>query len=514
MSDALTAPRRSALLVILDGFGVNPSRLNNAVSAAHTPNFDRFFAHYPHTVLDASGHSVGLPDGQMGNSEVGHMVLGSGCIVRQNLVQIDDAITDGSFYKNPALCAAASAAREAGRPVHLMGLVSDGGVHSHHRHLLALIDLCRRQTVTPLLHMMTDGRDTPPRSALAYLDEIEATLKKAGGRIATVSGRYYAMDRDQRWERIELAWRAIVHGVGRSAETAREAIEQAYALGEDDEIILPTVLPGAQPLQPDDAMIFFNFRKDRTRQLTASLTRDDFSGFARDGFEPVLVTCMTEYDQWFDLPYAFEQERPNVTLAELVSNAGLKQFHCAETEKYAHVTFFLNGGRGEAYPGEDRVMIPSPRVATYDLAPEMSAAQVADATIDAMRSGDYALVAVNFANGDMVGHTAVREAIIVAVETLDREVGRVLDQAIAQDYSVVLTADHGNCDEMIDPVTGKPQTQHSVYPVPCLIIDKRPWQLATGGGLGNVAPTILQLMGLPRPEGMHSGSLLVKPLSS
>ncbi len=512
MSHSTGSPRQAVLLVILDGFGVNPSTINNGIAQANTPRLDYYFSRYTHTVLDASGRAVGLPDGQMGNSEVGHLTMGSGCIIRQDLVRIDEEIIQGSFFENQVLRNAANLAISKKRPIHLLGLVSDGGVHSHVRHLLALIELCQRCGARPVLHMITDGRDTPPRSSLNYLDDITAALNKAGGSIATVSGRYYAMDRDNRWERTELAWRAIVRGEGRLAKTAHDAIVIAYEKNENDEFIIPTVLEGADTISSDDQVIFFNFRKDRPRQITSALSKSDFKEFDRGDFEPISVTCFTSYDKWYNLPFAFEQDKPSTTLAEIISKADLKQFHCAETEKYPHVTYFFNGGQGEAFGGEDRVIIPSPKVATYDLAPEMSANQVADAVIDALKSQQYAFIVVNFANGDMVGHTAIPDAIIKAVETLDLEVGRVLDSAAHENYTVVLTADHGNCDEMIDPATGQPNTQHTVYPVPCLIIDKVPWQLRTGGGLSNIAATVLHLMGLDTPEKIQNPSLLLKPL--
>jgi 2,3-bisphosphoglycerate-independent phosphoglycerate mutase len=362
--------------------------------------------------------------------------------------------------------------------------------------------------------MITDGRDTAPKCAAQFLPDVRASLQRVGGRIATVSGRYYAMDRDNRWDRTRAAFQALVHGEGRRARDAVGALEAAYAEGEGDEFVKPTLLDGAAKIESGDAVIFFNFRKDRPRQLTAALTKKEFAEFDRGAFTPLTVTCMTQYDKWFDLPYAFERERPATTLGELISQAGLKQFHCAETEKYPHVTYFFNGGRGDAFPGEERVIIESPKVATYDLKPEMSAAQVADAVIDALRSRQYAFTVVNFANGDMVGHTAVRDAVIRTVEVLDREVGRVLDCAVELGVSVVLTADHGNCEEMVDPVTGEPHTQHTVYPVPCLVIDQVPWQLSIGAGLSSIAPTVLQLMGLPAPNSLAAHTLLLKPVLS
>ncbi len=506
--------RRPTLLVILDGFGLNPDPTHNAIKIASTPNLDRYFAEHPLTALEASGRGVGLPAGQMGNSEVGHMTIGSGSIVKQDLVRIDDAIEDDSFYDNAALVGAVQAAAAAGRPLHLMGLVSDGGVHSHIDHVYALVRLCQRHSVVPQLHMITDGRDTAPQAALDYLPELERLLADSGGRIGTVSGRYYAMDRDQRWERVQLAWNAIVHGRGPAADSAAEAIERGYADGKGDEFILPTCLPGLQPVAPGDNLVFFNFRNDRARQFCAALALDSFEGLDRGSdFRPIDVTTMTYYDGRLSGPIAFAPMRPEVTLASVISDAGMRQLHCAETEKYAHVTFFFNGGREPPFAGEDRRLVDSPKVATYDLQPEMSAPEVADAVIDALEAGEHEFIVVNFANGDMVGHTAVRDAIILAVEALDREVGRVLDTAIARDYSVILTADHGNCDEMVDPDSGKPHTQHSNHPVPCLVIDGEVEQLADSGDLSAIAPTVLQLMGLPQPEAMTGRSVILDVLS-
>ena len=506
--------RRPTLLIILDGFGINPDPANNAVVLANTPNFDRYFAEYPLTTLQASGRGVGLPAGQMGNSEVGHMTIGSGSIVRQDLVRIDDAIEDGSFFENPALLGAVQASRAANRPLHLIGLVSDGGVHSHIDHLNALIRLCHRHGVVPQLHMITDGRDTAPRAALSGLPELEALLAECGGHIGTVSGRYYAMDRDQRWDRVKLAWDNIVHGSGVSAESAQAAIEQSYAAGNNDEFILPSHLPGLQTVQAGDEMVFFNFRNDRARQISAAFALEQFTEFERgQDYRPVSLTCMTHYDSKLDAAVAFAPVRPETTLGSVISDAGYRQLHCAETEKYAHVTFFFNGGREEAYPGEERILVKSPRVATYDLQPEMSAPELADEVIAALQSATYEFIVVNFANGDMVGHTAVRAAIIQAVEVLDREVGRVLEAAMANNYAVLLTADHGNCDEMVDPQTGEPHTQHSNHPVPCLIIDAQVTTLAQGENLSAIAPTVLQLMGIAQPAVMTGRSVIKDSLS-
>ncbi len=509
MANWPNVPRRPVLLVILDGFGVNPAKANNAVALANTPNLDRYFARYPHTTLQASGRAVGLPDGQMGNSEVGHITLGSGCVIRQDLVLIDDAISDGSFFQNPALIAAARRAAELGRPLHLLGLVSDGGVHSHVNHLIALIELCRQQGAIPAVHMLTDGRDTPPRSALGYLEEVERALGTAGGLIASVSGRYYAMDRDNRWDRTEKAWRCLVEGVGEQAGSAREAIEQSYAAGQDDEFILPTRIAAGHLIEAGDCLLSFNFRKDRPRQILKVFLEPDFERFPRGSFMPVEVTCMMRYEKTYQMPIAFHHESPAVTLGKILSDAGIRQFHCAETEKYPHVTFYFNGGHSEPLPGEEQYLIPSPQVETYDLKPEMSAPEVATAVVAALERREYPFIVVNFANGDMVGHTAVREAVIAAVEALDREVSRVLDTALAAGYAVILTADHGNCDEMVDPVTQTPHTQHTLYPVPCLVMDEVPWNLSIGAGLDSIAPTVLALMGLPRPRAMQGRSLLL-----
>lgn len=510
MPTAAKELRKPTLLVILDGFGLNPNPENNAVVEAKTPNFDRYFSEYPLTSLEASGRGVGLPQGQMGNSEVGHMTIGSGAIVKQDLVRIDDAIEDGSFYQNSALLSAIESAKVAERPLHLIGLVSDGGVHSHIDHIEALIRLCHQHAVVPQLHMITDGRDTPPKVAINYVDKLESLLEECGGHIATVSGRYYAMDRDQRWDRVELAWDAIVQGRGRYIDSAAQAIQQSYDDGIGDEFIKPAVMPELKPVQPGDDIVFFNFRNDRVRQISAAFVFDSFEHFDRGiGYQPVTATCMTHYDSKLNAPVAFAAIHPKTTLASVVSDAGLRQLHCAETEKYPHVTFFFNGGREACFVGEEHQLIQSPRVATYDLKPEMSALQVADTMIAALQSKNYEFLVVNFANGDMVGHTAVREAILEAVAVLDREVGRVLDVAVNEGYSVILTADHGNCDEMVDAETGEPHTQHSQHPVPCLVIDSETQKLAEGNNLSAIAPTVLQLMGLSKPEAMTGCSLIL-----
>jgi len=505
-------PRRKTILLIMDGFGVNPSKKNNAVYEANTPRLDEYFAKYPHTTLQASGGAVGLPDGQMGNSEVGHLTIGCGIIIKQDLVRINDAIEDGSFAENTVLRNTIFLARENNRPVHLVGLLSDGGVHSHVDHLCALIKMCHDMGAKPVVHVITDGRDTSPKSAKKFMHQLMAALDKFGGSIATVSGRFYAMDRDNRWERTKKAWDAMIHGKGEHASDAMQAIEDAYANGETDEFIKPRIMPDAELIKNNDSLIFFNFRNDRPRQLAAALGMEEFVGFDRRGYAPIPVTCLTEYDKKLLAPVAFAPERPSTNLAHTISLAGYKQLHCSETEKYAHVTFFLNGGRETPYAGEDRIMVDSPDVRTYDECPEMSAAEVADNIVSAVERGNHSFIVVNFANGDMVGHSAIPDAIIKAVESLDTQVGRVLDAAVENDYSVIVTADHGNCDEYIDPYSGEPSTQHTVYPVPCLIIDKSFWRLRTSGGLSNLAPTVLHLMGLHKPEAISCKSLLLEEM--
>ncbi len=512
MTTQVGALRRKAILIILDGFGVNPSKKYNAVYEADTPRLDSYFGRYPHTTLQASGLAVGLPDGQMGNSEVGHMTIGCGSILKQDLVRIDEAITEGTLAQNPTLLAALQRAQQKQRPLHLLGLVSDGGVHSHLNHLEALLHTCHANGVQPVVHAITDGRDTAPRCAGQFIARLQTVLQQTGGQLASICGRFYAMDRDRRWERTQVAWEAYVHGVGASADDGLSAIADAYAADEGDEFIKPRLMPGAKKIQGDDEVLFFNFRNDRPRQMTEALALADFNGFARGDFVPAQLTTLTEYDEAYPLPVMFAPERPSVNLASTLSDAGLKQFHCSETEKYAHVTFFFNSGREAPYAGEDRQVIASPQVETYDLMPEMSALEVADTLVAKLNKGEHDFIVVNFANGDMVGHTAVPGAVIKAVETLDREVGRVLAAAEANDYSVLLTADHGNCDEYIDPLSGEPNTQHTVYPVPCLLMDKVHWRLSTGAGLADIAPTLLQLMGLEQPVEMSGRSILLEAI--
>ena len=498
---------KPVLLAIFDGFGLNPSRVHNAWALARTPHLDHYFASYPHTALQASGRAVGLPDGQFGNSEVGHLTLGSGRILEQDLMRIADAIYDGSVAGSDAWQGMIGGARR----LHLVGMVSDGGVHSHIEHLLGILDLLRKTGIEPVLHMITDGRDTAPKAALGYLARIEDMLGKLGrGRIATVMGRYSAMDRAKHWDRTQRAWLALVRGEGFSAGSPREAIEMAYARGEGDEFIQPTVVDGYQGVAEDEPVLFFNFRSDRARQLSAALGLTEFDAFDRGGVRPRRLVCMTEYDATYPFPVLFNPQIPEQVLAQVLSEAGLSQLHCAETEKYPHVTYFFNGGREPPYPGEERIIVPSPQVATYDIEPEMSASKVADKLIGAIESDAYDFVVTNFANTDMVGHTARPAAIIRAVETLDNESHRVFRVALERGWRVLLTSDHGNCDEMINPLTGEPHTQHTEYPVPFLIMGEGPVRLGIGRGLGDIAPTVLDLLGLPRPPAMTGRSLILR----
>jgi len=498
---------RPVLLAIFDGFGLNPSRAHNAWALAHTPHLDHYFASYPHSVLQASGRAVGLPDGQFGNSEVGHLTLGSGRVLEQDLVRIANAIYGGTFEQLPAWQSIIDGARR----IHLVGLISDGGVHAHIEHLLGILSLLRNTDIEPVIHMITDGRDTAPRAALGYLTEIEKSLASLGrGSIATVSGRYSAMDRAKYWDRTERAWKAMVLGQGFTAETARAAIEGAYARGEGDEFIQPTVIVGHGGIAHDEPVLFFNFRSDRVRQLAAAFGLDGFDAFERNGICLKNLACMTEYDATFPFPVLFPSKMPEQVLSEIISDAGLAQLHCSETEKFAHVTYFFNGGHEPPFPLEDRIIVPSPEVATYDIQPEMSAPKIAEQLIEAIESGKYSFIVTNFANADMVGHTARREAIIRAVETLDLESHRVFRAALENDWRIMLTADHGNCDEMINPNTGEAHTQHTEYPVPFLIMGEGPVRLSTGRGLADIAPTVLELLGVPQPRAMTGRSLILK----
>ena len=506
-------PKRT-LLIILDGVGVAPDGDNNGWSLANTPNIDLLMHDYPSTIIEASGKSVGLPEGQMGNSEVGHMIIGSGTIFKQYLVVINEAINDSTFYENKTFLAAILAAKKTGHNLHLLGLVSYGGVHSHINHLFALLKLCSLHGVSPKLHLFTDGRDSDPKSAFNIFNDLDIQLKEYGGEIYTISGRYYAMDRNQRWDRTELSWQAIVNNKGDLAKNYEDALKNSYANNITDEFILPTVLDGAEPLKINDSLLFFNFRNDRTRQIARALNVDRFDNFKRTNNNVAYsISTMTEYDPYLSCPVAFRSKTPGLTLGSVVSNLGLKQFHCAETEKYPHVTYFINGGREEPYPGEKRVLIPSPNVATYDLSPEMSCKEVSEEVIRAIKDDEYKLIIVNFANGDMVGHTAIKDAIVLAMEALDAVLGEVVCEAIGANVSTIITADHGNVDEINNPETGNPNTQHSLNPVPCIVIDNNnKWKIINerNAGLSNIAPTLLTLMGLEKPKEMTSKTLIEK----
>lgn len=500
---------RPVLLIILDGVGLNPSRIHNALAQAYTPHLDHYFATAPHTALQASGHAVGLPDGQFGNSEVGHLTLGAGRILEQDLERISKALANREVTQHPAWSEVMSGAKK----IHLIGLVSDGGVHSHIDHLLGLLPLIKEINAEPIVHVITDGRDTAPRSALNYIKRLELAFEQLGtGHIASVSGRYFAMDRIKNWERTQTAWNAMMLGKGLHADSALEAVENAYQRNENDEFIQPTVIgkPSSPAIiQKDEPVFMFDFRSDRARQLAAAIGLEDFSGFDRGSAGTRRVLCMTQYNAKFPLPVLFPPHQPKQVLAEVLSDAGLKQFHCAETEKYPHVTYFFNGGQETSFPGEDRKIIPSQQVATYDLAPEMSASSVADCVVQTINNNLHQFILVNLANGDMVGHTGKPEAIIRAVETLDLQSHRIIQAALANNWQVMLTADHGNCDEMVDPETGQPHTQHTTYPVPFLLLGHPGAKLGVGRGLADIAPTILDLLDIPKPPEMTGTSLLL-----
>ena len=510
MSEKFTA------LMILDGFGIRTEEDGNAVLLGNTPNIDALMREYPTTSIGASGEAVGLPDGQMGNSEVGHLNIGAGRIVYQELTRITKSIKDGDFFTNEALTGATAYVKQHNSALHLMGLVSDGGVHSHMDHLCALVELAKRQGLTNIyIHCFMDGRDVPPDSGKGYIEELESRLDKIGaGEIATVSGRYYAMDRDNRWEREEKAYDAIVYGKGETALNAVSAMQQSYDAGVVDEFVVPTVIlkegaPVAK-LKAHDAVIFFNFRPDRARQLTRALTEPDFDGFKREYFETYFVT-MTQYDKTFShVHVAFKPEVLKNTLGEYLAKCGKKQFRIAETEKYAHVTFFFNGGVEQPNEGEDRFLIPSPKVATYDLQPEMSAYEVADKAVEEIKSGKYDFMILNFANPDMVGHTGVLEAAEAAVQAVDTCVGKVVEAIRQVGGEVLITADHGNAEMMIDPKSGGPFTAHTTDPVPLILVSdiRKNVTLEEGGILADLAPTLLELAGLEKPIEMTGHSLI------
>jgi 2,3-bisphosphoglycerate-independent phosphoglycerate mutase len=498
----------SLALIILDGWGLAEPGPGNAISLAETPVFDRLWESFPHTQLSAQGRDVGLPDGQMGNSEVGHLNLGAGAIVKQDLARIDDAVADGSFFDNEALLGACERARRSPRGrLHLLGLVSDGGVHSGWEHIEAAIELASQEGVPDVVfHAFTDGRDTLPHGGKGYLEELERWLR-AAGRVATVSGRYYAMDRDTRWERTKLAYDAIVHAQGLRAPGSIAAIEESYERDETDEFVKPTVVGDYDGAAEGDVAIFVNFRPDRARQMSRALAEPDFEEFSRAGAGPLDLTTMTEYRKGWPYPVAFPEQRPQTTLAETIANAGGTQLHVAETEKYAHVTYFFNGGREQELEGEEHCLVESPRdVPTYDHKPEMSAAAAADTFVSHWQQGDYLFGIINFANPDMVGHTGVIPAAVEALETVDAQLAKVVDIVTARGGACIVTADHGNCDHMLES-DGSPNTAHSLNPVP-LIVTAQGLDLRDQGILADVAPTALDLLGIPQPEAMTGKSLI------
>ncbi len=494
----------------MDGWGLGEDTPDNAVRAASTPVFDRLLADYPHTTLDPHGVAVGLPAGQMGNSEVGHLNLGAGRVVFQDILRISESIESGEFFENPALKTAIDAALGGGGRLHLLGLVSPGGVHSHHTHLYALVEMARRNGVRDVfVHALMDGRDTSPTGGKEYLAELQATLDEKGiGRIATVVGRYFCMDRDKRWERVKRAYDMFTRGAGRHTADAIDVLGKSYDDGVTDEFVEPIVVvdDNGSPvgnIRDGDAIIFFNFRADRAREITSALTDPDFDGFERDVFPKTTFITMTQYEARFDFPVAFPREPLVNILAEVASKEGMTNLRIAETEKYAHVTYFFNGGNEVEYTGEDHVLIPSPKVATYDIKPDMSAFEVADTLIGILGENKHDFIICNFANPDMVGHTGVFEAAVKAVETVDTCVGRVIDALDLERDVVIVTADHGNAEQMVDPETGGPQTAHTTNPVPCILVDKHyKGELITDGSLRDIAPTICNYLRITPPEEM------------
>lgn len=504
--------KKPLALIILDGYGVRDDTFGNAIKAAKTPVMDQLLATCPHTLLGASGRDVGLPEGQMGNSEVGHTNIGAGRIVYQELTRITKAVEDGDFFENPILLKAVKRCKEQGTTLHLMGLVSDGGVHSHQEHLYALLRMAKREGLKRVaVHAFMDGRDVSPTSGIGYLEQLERVFKEEEiGMLSTIVGRYYAMDRDQRWQRVETAYRALVLGEGERTENWKAAMERSYQEEVTDEFIRPIVLPEGPRVQPNDSVVFFNFRPDRARQLTRAFCDPEFQGFDRpEGYFPLYFVCMTQYDAKMPgVEVAFQPQELRNTLGEVLSKKGFTQLRIAETEKYAHVTFFLNGGMEQPYPGEVRVLVPSPKVATYDLKPEMSAYEVAQQAIQQLRSGTIDVMILNFANCDMVGHTGVFDAAVKAVEVVDECLGKIVGCIEELGGISLITADHGNADQLLEP-DGKPMTAHTTNPV-WFIVKGWDGSLREGGRLCDIAPTMLELLEIIPPEEMSGQSIMSK----
>ena len=505
------------MLMILDGFGDNPNKDGNAIKLANTPNIDKLMKKYPNTDIYTSGKYVGLPDGQMGNSEVGHTNIGAGRIVYQELTRITKSIEDGDFFSNQELIAAIENCKKNNSKLHILGLVSDGGVHSHIRHLYGLLELAKRRDFEDVyVHCFLDGRDTPPASAEGYIIKLQEKMQEKGiGKIASISGRFYSMDRDKRWQRVQKCYDALVKGEGIKANSAVKAIEDSYQKEVFDEFVEPTVIcNGEEPIakiEENDSVIFFNFRPDRAREITRAIVDKEFKEFETKKMN-VYFVCFTNYDETMpNVHIAFKKETLHNTFGEVVSKAGLTQLRIAETEKYAHVTFFFNGGEEKQYPGEDRILVPSPKVETYDQKPEMSAYEVTDKVVEALENDKYDAVILNFANTDMVGHTGSLEAAIKAVEAVDECVGRIVKVIEEKKGNLIITADHGNAEQMIDYKTGEPHTAHTTNPVPIILITDNPsYKLKENGKLADLAPTMLELMGLEKPQEMTGESLLIK----
>ena len=510
--------KKPTVLMILDGYGLNKNCEHNAVCEGKTPVMDQLMSQCPYVEGQASGLAVGLPEGQMGNSEVGHLNMGAGRIVYQELTRITKAIEDGDFFENPELLAAVENVKKNDSSLHMFGLLSDGGVHSHITHLFGLLELAKRQGLKKVyVHCFLDGRDTPPASGKGYIEELQKKMDELGvGEIGVVSGRYYAMDRDNRWDRVELAYKALTKGEGVKGTDAAEAVQASYDDGKTDEFVLPTVIekdgkPVAM-IQDNDSVIFFNFRPDRAREITRAFCDPEFKGFEREKKLNLTYVCFTDYDE--TIPgklVAFKKEEIKNTFGEYLAAHNMTQARIAETEKYAHVTFFFNGGVEEPNPGEDRILVKSPKVATYDLQPEMSAPQVCDKLVEAIKSGKYDVIIINFANPDMVGHTGVESAAIKAIETVDACVGRAVDAIKEVDGQMFICADHGNAEQLVDYETGEPFTAHTTNPVPFILVNADPsYTLREGGKLADIVPTLIELMGMEQPKEMTGTSLLVK----